>query len=143
MKFSMKMTFVDVICNNSLENLYANGNRIGFTFGVRLGYYRGHWLSCIDELRVKVDGVEAPQETIRFGLNGKEFSVPQLGYCRTEFWPLLEPARITVLKQGGLAEGRHSIEFDLMLRIPYMPLGGEHNYMPLDSCENKELAVKW
>lgn len=137
MKLAMKMRFVDVICDDSLSNLYANGNRIGFTFDVRLGYYRGHWISCIDELRVKIDGIEIPQEAIRFGLKGKEFSIPQLGNCRTEFWPLLEPARITVLKQGGLAEGRHSIELDLMLRVPYLPLGGEHNYMPLDSYEKK------
>jgi hypothetical protein len=142
MKFSMRMIFMDVIADNSLENLYAGGSRIGFAFDVMLGYYRGHWLSCIDELAVKADGEEMPQEAIRFGLNGKEFSISQLKHCRTEFWSLLTPARISVLKMGGLAEGRHNIELTLMLRIPYMSLGGEHNYMPLDSGGQKELSVK-
>jgi hypothetical protein len=142
MKFAMRMNFLDVISDNSLENFYANGNPVGFSFDVRLGYYRGHWLSCIDELAVKADGEEMPQEAIRFGLNGKEFSVSQLKHCRTEFWPLLVPAKISVLKKGGLAEGRHNIEIVLMLRIPYMSLGGVHNYMPLNSSGQKELSVK-
>jgi hypothetical protein len=142
MAFSMRMAFVDVICDSSLKNLYAGGEKIGFSFDVRLGYYRGHWLSCIDRLEVKVDGEIAALEKTRLGINGKEFSVPQLQSCYSEFWRLLDPARITVFREGGLANGEHRIELTLFLRIPYLPIGPERSYMPLDSSGEKTLKVE-
>lgn len=140
MAFAMKMRFVDVIQENSLQNVYANGEKIGFTFDVRLGYYRGHYLSCIDTLQVSVDGEEIDEELITFGINGKEFSVSQLKEAYTEFWTLLDPATIYVLKKDGLSEGKHTLKLNLMLRIPYMSIG-PNKYMPLDSGEEKEVKV--
>ncbi|RCX09917.1 hypothetical protein DFR58_13211 [Anaerobacterium chartisolvens] len=141
MGFALRIAFVDVVCDNSLKNVYVNGNNAGFEFDIRLAYYRGHYLSCIDLLEVYVDGEKVPEETVRFGLNGKEFSVCQLKYCFNEFWRLRNPARISVIKDGGLNAGKHHIEIKLMLRVPYMALGGDHNYMPLDSCGEKTLEV--
>jgi hypothetical protein len=142
MAFSMRMTFVDVICDNSLKNLYAKGEKIGFFFDVRLGYYRGHWLSCIDRLEIKVDGETVALEKTRFGINGKEFSVAQLQSCYSEFWQLLDPARITVFHEGGLSDGEHDIELALFLRVPYLPIGPGRAYMPLDSSGEKTLKVE-
>ena len=142
MAFSMKMNFVDVICDSSLKNLYTSGEKIGCFFDVRLGYYRGHWLSCIDRLEVKIDGEAVDSEKIRFGINGKEFSICQLRLCNSEFWHLLDPARITVLRKGGLSNGEHHIELVLFLRVPYLPIGPNRMYMPLDSSGEKTLKVE-
>lgn len=145
MSFAMRVNFVDVICDNSLRNEYFDGKKTGYSFDVRLSYYRGHFLSDIEELEVVTDGAEEDAEKITFCLNEKELSVWQVKEAYTEFWNLLEPARIMVSRPGGLPEGEHHIQLKLMMRVPYLPLpGGEndHSYMPLDSSGEKTLKVQ-
>lgn len=144
MGFSFRINFVDVVCDNSLKSIYVDGRKSGFQFDIRLSYYRGHYLSDIDLFEVRVDGEKMEDRNVTFGINGKEFTVAELPYCISEFWTLLEPARIRVLKEGGLESGEHHIEVTLMMRVPYLPLPGgegEHNYMPLDACGEKTLVL--
>lgn len=144
MSFAMRVNFVDVICDNSLRNEYINGQKNGFSFDVRLSYYRGHFLSDIDKLEVFVDGEKVEENDIFFCLNGKEFYVNQLYEAYTEFWSLLEPAKIKIMKKGGLPAGEHHISLDLMMRVPYLPLPGgktDHEYMPLNAGGEKTLTV--
>ena len=78
MGLALRLNFVDVVCDDSLKNLRANGKKIGYQFDVRLSYYRGHFLSTIDEIGVKVDGVDVPTENISLCLDGKEYGVAEL-----------------------------------------------------------------
>lgn len=145
MSFAMRVNFVDVICDNSLKNDYVGGEKMGYSFDIRLSYYRGHFLSDIDIFEVFVDNEPVAAQDITFGINGKELSVYELSRACTEFWRLLDPAHIKVHKPGGLEPGSHHIKVKLMLRVPYLPLPGgnsDHCYMPLDSCGEKTLEVK-
>lgn len=145
MGFAMRINFVDVICDNSLKNTYVDGKKSGYTFDIRLSNYRGHYLSCIDEFKVTVDGEEIPAQDVTFGINNKEFNVHQFPNLISEFWQLIEPAHINVYKKGGLSVGDHDIKVHLMLRVPYMPLSAsaeDSMYMPLDSCGEKVLSIK-
>ena len=92
MAFAMKMRFVDVVCDDSLRHYYAGGRKMGYQFEIRLGYYRGHFLSVIDEFAVAVDG-------------------------------------------------EHTIDVKLMFRSPYMAIGPDHAYMPVDSSGSKTLTI--
>lgn len=141
MGFAMRMDFVDVVVDDSLKNVKVNGKNIGYQFDIRLSYYRGHFLSVIDEFGVKVDGKEVPAETIKFCINGKEFSPIEFDKCYTEFWQVIEPATIKVFCPGGLSEGEHDIDVILFFRSPYMPIGPDHQYMPVDSCGSKRMKV--
>ena len=141
MAFAMKMRFVDVITDDTLKNNYVNGEKAGYQFEIRLGYYRGHFLSAIDAFEVSVDGEKVADQDLRFCINGKEFAPRQLKECFTEFWRLTEPATIKVIKKGGLAEGMHHLNVHLMLRVPYMQIGPGHQFMPLDSGQEKELKL--
>ena len=49
MAFAMRMEFVDVIVSDSLRQYEVNGKRQGYQFDIRLAYYRGHFLSVIDD----------------------------------------------------------------------------------------------
>lgn len=138
---ALRLNFVDVVCDDSLKNLYVNGNKTGFEFKVRLSYYRGHFLSTIDKIGVKVDGKEMKTEDITFCLKGHEYGVAQLHSLVNEFWPITEPAEIKVFYPGGLSKGGHTIAFELYFRSPYMAIG-EDTYMPIDSCGEKELAIR-
>lgn len=141
MAFAMKMRFVDVLTDGSLKNIYSNGKKVGYQFDIRLGYYRGHYLSAIDKFEVHVDGEKVSDHDIRFCVNEKEFSPNQLKECFAEFWRLTDPATIKVIKKDGLALGTHNINVDLMLRIPYMQLGPGHKFMPLDSGQVKDMEL--
>ena len=40
MGLALRLNFVDVVCDDSLKNFWANGKKIGYQFDVRLSYYR-------------------------------------------------------------------------------------------------------
>ena len=132
MAFAMRMQLnPEIIKKESFKNLYINGEKNGFEFDVQLAYYRGHYLSDIDLLEVYLDGEKMPQEAVTFELKGKELPVYKLTHAVTEFWSQVEPAKIRVIKKGGVESGEHELELKLMLRVPYMQIGPDHNFMPL------------
>lgn len=141
MGFAMRMNFVDVVVSDSLKHYTVDGKRMGYQFAIRLSYYRGHFLSVIDEFGVRVDGFQVPAERIMFCINGKEFSPVEFDKCYTEFWQVIEPATVRVFYPGGLQEGEHTVEVNLLFRSPYMPLGPGHQYMPVDGSGSKTLAI--
>jgi len=142
MAFAMKFNMIDVVVSDSLENVYVDGKRIGYQFDIRLNYYRGHFLSVIEEFEVTVDGEKVDQSSIRFRLNGKEFGICELESCYNEFWRITDPATIIVHESGGLPEGEHTVEVKLIFRSPYMAIG-PNKYMPVDSSGSKTLKVKF
>lgn len=145
MGFKMRINFVDVICDNSLKSIVLEGKPIGYAFDIRLSYYRGLFLSCIEEFELMVDQEKVRHQDMTFHLNGKIFAIDQLADCASEFWNLIEPARIEVICPGGLQPGEHELDLTLNLRIPYMALpkdAGDHKYMPLDSCGKKTLTLR-
>lgn len=141
MAIAMRLNFTDVLRDGTLKNVYVNGKKMGYCFDVRLAYYRGHFLSVIDELTVSVDGEQVETQDITFWLHGKEFGVSQLHEATTEFWGIKEPATIKVFREGGLENGEHEIDFHLVFRSPYMPIG-EQAFMPWDSSQRKILTVE-
>ncbi|MBU7591273.1 C-glycoside deglycosidase beta subunit domain-containing protein [Metabacillus halosaccharovorans] len=145
MPVTLKLDFVDAVCDGSLKNTYVNGKKMGYEFQIRLSNYRGHYLSCIHELAVSVDGKEIDSNDFTFTLNNKEFTVNQLPSLISEFWSVVEPATIKVYEPEGLEEGEHHIDLKLLLRIPYMPVPGNGEgleYALLDSCGSKNLSVR-
>lgn len=141
MGLALRLNFVDVVCDDSLKNFWANGKKIGYQFDVRLSYYRGHFLSTIDEIGVKVDGVDVPAENISLCLDGKEYGVAELHDLVNVFWPIIEPATIKVFQPGGLSEEERDVDFTLYFRSPYMALS-ETEYQSIDSCGSKRLNVQ-
>lgn len=141
MGFAMRMNFVDVVVSDSLKHYYVDGKKMGYQFDIKLSYYRGHFLSAIDQFGVKVDGFDVPAERIRFCINGKEFGAAELDKCYSEFWQAIESATIKVIYPGSLPSGEHRIDVTLFLRAPYMPIGPDHQYMPIDSCGSKMMNI--
>lgn len=138
--FALRLNFVDVVCDDSLKHVYANGKRIGCQFDVRLSYYRGHFLSVIDRLEVSIDGEIIPKDHIFFCLKGQEYGLAQLHDLVSVFWPITEPATIKILKKGGVQPGEHDVEFTMFFRSPYMAIS-DTQYMPIDSSGFKTLVL--
>ena len=96
----------------SLKNVFCEmcGKYIGFQFAVRLPRYRGNMVSLINGYYVNVDGVEYPQESMRFIVNGKPpRTFEELKTAVWEHWNYEDPAYIFVEKEGGLEKGEHSV----------------------------------
>ena len=65
---ALRLNFVDVVCDDSLKSICADGRKVGCQFDVRLSYYRGHFLSTIDILKVLIDGQELARYMIEYNV---------------------------------------------------------------------------
>lgn len=142
MGFAMRMPLNgEIIKRDSVKSMFINGKNNGISFDVQLAYYRGHYLSDIEQLELWIDGQQIANEAITFELNGKEMPVYKLSWAVTEFWSQVVPATIRAIIPGGLDKGEHTIELKLMLRVPYMNIGPGHTYMPLDAGDKIQISV--
>lgn len=142
MGFVMKVKLTETLRDGTLKNYYEAGKKTGYQFDVRLAYYRGHYLSVIDQLEVEMDGEKVPAEEIMFCVNGKKFTISQLREAYYEFWGIKDPATIMVRKHDGLKEGTHHVKLTLMFRNPYLPQpGADDRYTPVDSCDEKDMVL--
>ncbi|WP_068079408.1 C-glycoside deglycosidase beta subunit domain-containing protein [Novosphingobium rosa] len=110
-----------MICPELFENVIEDGRATGFVFLGRLPYYRGLGLSMIEDLAVTVDGEAMPREAIRFTVRDKTYTLDEMETVYDNRWNFGEKARITVLKDGGLAAGPHAIDFAVRMRVSYLP----------------------
>ena len=53
MGFVMRVKLTETLRDGTLKNYYENKRKAGYQFDLRLAYYRGHYLSVIDELAVE------------------------------------------------------------------------------------------
>lgn len=141
MAIAMIVNYTDVVRDGTLKNNYINGEKRGYQFDIRLSYYRGHFLSVIDEMSLKVDGKEIAAQDIIFCLHGKEFGIEQMKGATSEFWRITEPATIKVFQEGGLGKGEHEIDFHMQFHSPYMPIS-DTQFMPVDSSQCKKLTLE-
>lgn len=142
MGYAKKLNILsNVIVRNSLKHCYINGKRMGYQLDIRLDYYRGHFLSVIDEFQIRLDGQTVPNERIKFCINGKEFSPVEFDKCYSEFWQAIEPATVRVICPGGLEDGAHQVDVTLIFRSPYMPIGPDHQYMAIDNCGSRIMTI--
>lgn len=132
------------ILPGSLAALDVDSRPMGLQFDLRLKYYRGLFLSCVDEFRVAVDGVEVPAEDVWLCLNDKEFPASTLGQLVSEFWHITDRARVCVHHRGGWPAGEHRLELTMMLRSPYLPNFDQSTalrYVPINNCDEMAFAV--
>lgn len=108
-----------LICEDTLRNTLADDAVVGFSFDVRIGYYRGVRLSLIEEIEVFVDGEEVPRSARRFIVKGHPYTFDEMETVTHERWEMGEPATIAVDRSGGLAPGSHEIEVRELIRISY------------------------
>ncbi len=103
----------------------------GFELDIRLPYYRGQWLSIVEDIAVHVDGTPFPREAVRFSLRGKTFTLDAMEAATTERWEFGEVATLTVLTPAALAAGEHEVSVAEQLRISYLP------WVPTTTCKQR------
>ena len=86
---------------------------------VRLPWYRALPGSCIAGAKLTIDGVEASAESLRWNMNGREFSFDELRTNTDEWWFPTDSA----VPSGDLPvdpDAEHDVRVDLILYIPYI-----------------------
>lgn len=129
-----------LICKDDIENVVVEGVTIGYEFKIKYPSYRGVFLSCIEDLRFKMDGKDIDKKDIYFYLNGKQFLLDELPECFKEYWFIREKATVRVMKSGGIAPGEHSLNVFMRHRVPYTGYFGQ--YLVLDSDMTDTLTAK-
>jgi hypothetical protein len=86
---------------------------------VRLPWYRALPGSCIAGANLTIDGIDVPQESLRWTMNGTEFTFDQLSTNTDEWWFPVDSAVLSGDVVVPDAE-EHSVEVGLTLYIPYI-----------------------
>jgi hypothetical protein len=120
------------IQSRGFKNVEQNGKIIGFQVNIRSLYYRGLWLSQLRPATVTVEGETFSGDQITWTINGVTYTQEEMAKLGDVHWGLLDPATLTVAKDGGLESGVHEIEVNYTYSCSYFPpvvdtvLGGTH-----------------
>ena len=107
---------------------------------VRIPWYRALPGSCIAGAKLTVDGVEAPAESLRWRMNGREFRFDELVTEADEWW---FPTDSAVLSgEIPLSDaGEHEVRVDLILYIPYIIIGDDET-LHIEEHDTKTMTVR-
>ena len=122
--------------DEAIRNVTLNGVA-GFRLRINLTSYRALPLSCIEGLKLKVDGEEIDTAAALLILNGVSHKMADLSGLSRIWWFILDPATIFVPCDTPLACGHHRVDATLITVEPYVTAGRFSFYQ----SDSKTLAV--
>ena len=87
---------------------------------VRIPWYRALPGSCIAGAALTIDGVAAPEESLRWTMNNRTFSFEELVEETGEWWYPLDSAVLSGELPLSDPDAEHEVRVDLKLYIPYI-----------------------
>jgi hypothetical protein len=95
----------------------------GIAVSIQLPWYRSLWLSAVDDVAAKVNGVEIPREALRFELQGKSYTIAELPEQWETLWFVADrPDVIIPLSPVPEAGSTIDVEVTLTMRLLYMQI---------------------
>lgn len=127
---------VKIIEDNSLQVIPD-----GYTFNIRLNWYRSLPVSSVEKIVITLDGEPVPADKIRFEINGRQFGLDELENQVEEFWFVQDSARLHILQAGKIAVGEtHTIYTEMALRFPYIAIGPGRFLTNTSRCTDIQVA---
>lgn len=117
----------DVDC----RSLWEHGKKYGYCVNIRINYYRGLPISCVDQISLWVDGEAVDPATMSVQLNGKEYPYNFIlsdNAPTDEYWHHGDLLRVVIRNGRGIPQGIHHVKLTLGTRRSYTPT-------MIDSCE--------
>jgi len=113
-----------ILTDEGCRSIWEHGKKVGYCVNLKINYYRGLPLCCIDEITLEVDGEKVDPENMLLQHNGREYAY--LDIFRDDFptdfyWLFGEKLRVVVKKEGGIEQGRHRVKVTLGTRRSYTP----------------------
>lgn len=126
----------NVFIEGTCKNTEVNGNVVGYELQTNITYYRGIPLSMVNDIKVKVDGVQAHREDLLCSVDNGQywFTLDEMETVVNHKWEYSEPMIIRVKKEGGLEKGNHEVELTVAVRTAYIPI-------PLEGIMKREVVI--
>ena len=126
----------NVFIEGTCKNTEVDGEIVGFELQTHITYYRGIPLSMVNDIKVKVDGEQAPREDILCSVDNGEywFTLDEMETVVNHKWEYGEPMIVRVVKKGGLEKGNHEVELTVIVRTAYIPI-------PLEGIMTRNVVI--
>jgi hypothetical protein len=96
----------------------------GYEVNVHLAWYRSLPLSCVEDISVTVAGETASRDEVRVLLDGREFTLDELGDMTDDEWFVQDPLTVAVPNSSPAAKGSEvDVQVTIGTRIPYIIIG--------------------
>ena len=106
---------------------------------VRIPWYRALPGSCIAAAALTVDGVAAPEGSLRWTMNNRTFSFEELVEETGEWWFPLDSAVLSGELPVPDHGTEHEVRVDLKLYIPYIIT--DHGVLHIEEHDTKTMKV--
>lgn len=130
-----------MLANQIIEpgTLSTQGNRVSVS--VRMPWYRSLPLSSLSGIRLTLDGVEVPHDSILWRTpEGDQYTLDELPPRHDKWWFVLDSAWI----EGELPElpdrTKHDVRVHISLHIPYLPVG--EGFIVIQEQDTKTMELK-
>ena len=118
--------------------LTTNGSRSSVE--VRIPWYRALPGSCIAGATLSIDGIPAAPESVRWEMNGTEYTFDELHDNTDEWWFPLDSAvlsgEVPVADDGA----EHTVDVDLTLYIPYIVIS-DNEVLHIEEHDTKTMKA--
>ena len=104
------------VVEGTVRNREVCGVVTGWEFQLDNLSYRGVWLSTIEGMTVKVDGVEVPHDHMMIELKGIKYPLSVLEGHTEVFWDAKAVCKAVIYCIGGLSKGTHRLEVGVLKR---------------------------
>ena len=106
------------------RSVWEKGKKVGYAVNLKINYYRGLPLPCIDEISLWVDGEKVDPESMWIQVSGREYHYPDIlrdDMATDVYWMFGELLRVVVRREGGIEQGVHHVALTLGTRRSYTP----------------------
>jgi uncharacterized protein DUF6379 len=95
----------------------------GVAVSIQLPWYRSLWLSAVDDVTAKVNGVEIPKDRLRFELEGRSYRIEELPDQWETLWFVADRPDVVISLDPVPEAGEElTVEVVLTLRLLYMQI---------------------
>ncbi|PMC39314.1 hypothetical protein CJ195_05120 [Bacillus sp. UMB0899] len=133
-----------LISEKTFYNVEKRGEIVGYKVGLRIPYYRGITLSCINEINLIIDGKSISHDDMTVEVETGSFPYSEISTVINNRWEMTEEAVIFVRAPGGLEDKEHTIEAFVSLRISYQPhpnTGADKKILKLGTTRKEDEEV--
>jgi hypothetical protein len=118
--------------------LTSNGSRSSVE--VRIPWYRALPGSCIAGATLTIDGIPADPGSVRWEMNGREFTFDELRDNTDEWWFPLDSAILSGDVPAAADGSEHTVDVDLTLYIPYIVIS-ENEVLHIEEHDTKTMKA--
>jgi len=113
-----------ILTDVGCRSVWEAGKKVGYAVNIKINYYRGLPLSCVDEISLWVDEEKVDSSALYVQHRGREYPYEQIradDFPTDFYWVFGEYLRLVVKKEGGIDQGAHNVKLQLGTRRSYTP----------------------